>query len=376
MIQINQLSFWEKRTFFEGIDFVIVGAGIVGFTTAIHLKKLRPKAKIIIIERGFLPTGASSKNAGFTCFGSPTEILDDLNNFSEDIVWQTVEMRFKGLKELFQIVENHDIGHEKNGSWEIIKDGETNVDESFIDYLNLKCEKLFDIKHVYSEDTDSSKRFGFRNVQTTYFNSQEGQLDTGKLIQSLHSIANSLGIISLFGIELISFEDHLNKVDLECTFGHFSCQKLLICTNGFAGKFLGNEVLPARAQVLVTNPIENLPFKGTFHLDKGYYYFRNIDNRILLGGGRNLDFKGETTTELDVTQKIQDSLIELLKTTIIPSKSFQIDYQWAGIMGVGQTKFPIIRKHSDRVGFGVRMGGMGVAIGSIVGKELSQLMCD
>jgi hypothetical protein len=41
-------------------------------------------------------------------------------------------------------------------------------------------------------------------------------------------------------------------------------------------------------------------------------------------------------------------------------------------MGVGDTKKPIIRKQSNNVAFGVRMGGMGVAIGSIVGKELSR----
>ena len=31
--------------------------------------------------------------------------------------------------------------------------------------------------------------------------------------------------------------------------------------------------------------MKNLKIKGSFHYEKGYYYFRNIDNRILLGGG-------------------------------------------------------------------------------------------
>jgi hypothetical protein len=35
-------------------------------------------------------------------------------------------------------------------------------------------------------------------------------------------------------------------------------------------------VKPARAQVLITEPIDNLDVRGTFHLDCGYYYFRNI----------------------------------------------------------------------------------------------------
>jgi glycine/D-amino acid oxidase-like deaminating enzyme len=55
---------------------------------------------------------------------------------------------------------------------------------------------------------------------------------------------------------------------------------------------------PARAQVLITKPIDSLKIKGTFHMDRGYYYFRNIDNRVLIGGGRNLDLKKRKQIDL------------------------------------------------------------------------------
>lgn len=374
MLQINQLSFWEKQSFFEEIDFVVIGAGIVGYSAAINLKRKYPAAKIVILERGYLPTGASSKNAGFACFGSPTEIFDDLANTDENEVWNTINMRFEGLQELKDLVKNYDIDFQKKGSWDLIHDDydQTEISRDFIEYLNVNCLKLFGVDKIYSEDNKVDQKFGFQSIKTSYFNKEEGQLDTGKLIKALHQISNSLGITSLFGIELIEFEESMNKVFLKSNVGEIQCHKLLICTNGFAGKFLGSEVKPARAQVLVTSEIPNLPFKGTFHLDRGYYYFRNIGNRILFGGARNLDFKGETTTEINTTPIIQDALNNLLKSTIIPNIDYQIDYSWAGIMGVGDTKKPIIRKQSNNVAFGVRMGGMGVAIGSIVGKELSR----
>jgi gamma-glutamylputrescine oxidase len=374
MLQINQLSFWERKIFFEGIDFVIVGAGIVGYSTAIELKRKYSNAKIIILERGYLPSGASSKNAGFTCFGSPTEIFDDLAHISEDEVWNTIAMRFEGLQELQHLVQNHDIDYQKNGSWDLIQADFENVEisSSFIDYLNEKCIKHFGVSSVYSEDKLVSQKFGFKRITTSYYNKEEGQIDTGKLITALHQIATNNGILSLFGIEVIDFEDLQNKVCINSSIGELSSAKLIICTNGFAGRFLGSEVKPARAQVLVTSEIPDLSIKGTFHLDKGYYYFRNIGNRILLGGARNLDFEGETTTDLTITPQIQNALENLLRNSIIPNSDFKIDYSWAGIMGVGDTKTPIVRKYSENVAFGVRMGGMGVAIGSLVGKELSK----
>ena len=109
-------------------------------------------------------------------------------------------------------------------------------------------------------------------------------------------------------------------------------------------------------------------------MDEGYYYFRNIDNRILFGGGRNLDFKGEETTDLSQTALIQNQLEALLKTTILPNIPFEIDRRWSGIMGVGSQKKPIVKQLSNHIFCGVRLGGMGVAIGSLVGQELANLI--
>jgi glycine/D-amino acid oxidase-like deaminating enzyme len=154
----------------------------------------------------------------------------------------------------------------------------------------------------------------------------------------------------------------------------FSTSKLLIANNGFASVLLNEPVKPVRAQVLITKPIKGLHVKGTFHLDKGYYYFRNIDNRILFGGGRNLDFKKEETSEFGETAIIQNELEKILKETILPNTNFEIDHRWSGIMGVGNQKKAIVKQLSSNVFCGVRLGGMGVAIGSLVGKELAELL--
>jgi gamma-glutamylputrescine oxidase len=65
-----QLSYWEYDRYFKRNDVVIVGAGIVGLNAAIHLKKVAKHLNVLIVERGFLPYGASTRNAGFACFGS------------------------------------------------------------------------------------------------------------------------------------------------------------------------------------------------------------------------------------------------------------------------------------------------------------------
>ena len=154
-----------------------------------------------------------------------------------------------------------------------------------------------------------------------------------------------------------------------------SCNKLAICTNAFTKSYLpGLDINPGRGQVLVTKLIENLPFKGTFHFDEGFYYFRNYENRVIFGGGRNLDFEGESTLSMGTTEQIKADLTEKLTNMILPNQKVEIDYWWSGIMAFGPNKQPIVQKHSPNIALGVRLGGMGVAIGTHIGAEVASLL--
>ncbi len=367
-------SYWEYKTWLSNVDFTIVGSGIVGLNCALQLKNKFPQAKILILERGILPNGASTKNAGFACFGSISEILDDLNTHSEEEVIQLVDKRYNGLQLLRQHLGDQSMKYLQHGGYELF----TTNDNILYEECLLKRKNINKLLlPIFKEDVYHIKEniFNFKNIQPQYiYNSFEGQIDTGKTIEALLDKVLSSGIKILNNCTVKSFCDCTSSVKIETDHFTFSSNKLFIATNGFASQLGIQQVTPARAQVLITKPIDNLHIKGTFHLEKGYYYFRNIDNRILLGGGRNLDFKTEETTVLGQTQLIQQKLEEMLHKTILPSTSFTIDQRWSGIMGTGNQKKPILKAKTNNVFCGVRLGGMGVAIGSIVGKELADLL--
>jgi len=374
MLQFNQLSFWEKERYLNKIDFLIVGSGIVGLSTAIHIKKKHPKKKICILERGYLPSGASTKNAGFACIGSASEILDDLHGTPESEVFATVEKRWRGLNYLRSLLGDSFIDYQSNGSHELFRLHEKSIYHDCLDQLSNLNQKLFDItgiQSVYAPASEKCKDAGFYGFNHSISNAAEGQIDTGKMMQKLLQLAHSLGIQLMNGIEVKSIEER----HLITNYGKIRFEKLGICTNGLAQKLLPNEnIQPARAQVIISSPIEHLKFKGIFHFDKGYYYFRNIGNRILLGGGRNLDFKAEETDELNTSDQIINHLSNLLESYILPSSAFTIEHHWAGTMGVGKTKSPIVKQLDKHSYCGVRLGGMGVAIGTLVGQELAEMM--
>jgi glycine/D-amino acid oxidase-like deaminating enzyme len=281
-------------------------------------------------------------------------------------------MRLQGLTELFSLVDPTSIQYEACGSWDIIRKDEDTLTPDFLAYLNEKLQKISGEKLVYTEDHSKMIDSGFSDVKTAYHNRLEGAIHTGKLIEELHRSCTNQGIHFLFGVEVVSFESFDSGVEIHTSMGPIQSAKLLVCTNAFAKDYL-DDIQAARAQVLVTKPIANLSVRGTFHMESGYYYFRNVGNRILFGGGRNLDFLGETSTEFETTLLIQEKLKQYLHELILPNTPVEIDYSWSGIMAVGTEKKPIIQKTNKNIAFGVRMGGMGVAIGASVGKQLSNI---
>lgn len=365
-------SYWELKEWFTNIDFTIVGSGIVGLNCALQLKKQYPNSKILILEKGMLPQGASTKNAGFACFGSLSELIDDLKTHTEEEVVSLVEKRWQGLQLLRKNLGDKNIDFQQNNGFELFQS------EDFYEECISKKKNINQLlKTIFKADVFSISEnvFNFQKIHENYIkNSFEGQIDTGKMMLKLLNVVQKLGVKILNNIAVENYLENQNHVEIETNQIAFKSNKLIIATNGFANQLLKENVQPARAQVLVTKPIDNLSIKGTFHLDKGYYYFRNIDNRILFGGGRNLDFKTEETTEFGQTEVIQNELERILKEIILPNTSFEIEHRWSGIMGVGEQKKAIVKQVSNNVYCGVRLGGMGIAIGSSVGKELADLI--
>jgi len=375
-MQFEQLSFWEKENYLQALDFVIAGAGIVGTTAAIFIKERYPDARILVIDKGVLPHSASTKNAGFACFGSPSELIDDLKHQPEQVVWDTVALRWEGLQELRKIVPDQHMNLEIHGSYDLLlPNTEIGKDDiaNHLEYLNNNLKLITGESAVFS-CVDDNNNLGFSGIKGLFYNRLEGQLNPSLMMEYLRVKARNKGVQFLTGVTIDSFRSELYGVQLMTPHGVLRCANFIIATNGFSRDLIpGYAVAPARAQVLVTSAIDKLPWKGTFHADRGYYYFRNIGKRILLGGGRNLDIKGETTSDLELNTSIHEHLEELLRTVILPGTDVNIEYRWSGIMGIGEDKKPIVEKLNDRIAIGVRMGGMGVAIGTKVGQKLAEL---
>jgi gamma-glutamylputrescine oxidase len=376
-----QVSIWEKESFYAPQDIIIVGSGFVGLWSAYYLKKRNPDLKVTIIERGLIPMGASTRNAGFACFGSLSELVHDAQAMGTENMLELVEKRFKGLERIQKVFGKKEIGFSLCGGYELYDNSEGITPEELennIAYINSLLKPITGSKRTYNLVDEKINGFGFGNTRHLVENIWEGSLHSGKLLQRLLLLVQSMGVQVFTGMEVSGFEKVNDHMEVHVpAIGKLSATQILLCTNAFTKDLYPSvDIKPARGQVLLTTPIEDLDWEGTFHSDEGYYYFRNLGKRVLLGGARNKAFQEEETTVMATTGFIQGELENYLAEVVLPRHrgKYQVEYRWAGIMAMGSEKAPIVKEMEPGVFCAVRMSGMGVALAPVVGKQVAHML--
>lgn len=373
--QIPTFSFWEKQ-WLKNTDILVIGAGIVGLQTARQLKLKWPHRQVWVIDRSALSLGASTRNAGFACFGSMGEILDDISRTDEVTALSLYEKRFRGLQLLLEDFGQTGIGYEKTGGYEIFNAGQEQELDRILGHLENVNEHLREITGEVPFIAKSTEKLGMRILNTGIYTPLEGTIQTHLLYHRIRSAAVASGVEIFGGLNALPPQQLDNgRWRISSKEGYeFDARMLVICTNGFTKDLLPEiPVEPARGQVLVTSPIPGLAWRGLMHADQGYIYFRSLGTRILIGGARNQNFSAENTDSFETTGEITGRLKQYLNEVVLPGENVEIEHEWAGTMGMNKDRSPVVREISPGLWVCVRMGGMGVALSALVSRELADM---
>lgn len=365
-------SMWEQTSWLEA-DLVIIGGGLIGISTAVEYLNLHPGKHVIVLERGFVPTGASMRNAGFACFGSVSEIASDIDLMGHVAARDIVHQRVEGLQRLKACCKGADIGYIDDGGHEIFIDEHPALKR--IEEVNSCIMPVFG-GDAFAIRNDLVRAYNLhKSVHTLIRTPYEGTVDSGKLVRTLWTVASRAGADIRTGAEVLNIEEHAGAVEITVRTMtadvKLRCNDVVVSANAWIPDLIAPslipDITPGRGQVLVTKPIQDLHLRGSFHFDEGYYYFRRLGDRVLLGGGRNLDFTGESTTSHETTPHIQEALEELLRTIILPDcNTVEIEHRWSGTMAFTDNKQPFVKRVQPHTIVAFGCNGMGVALSSTI----------
>lgn len=368
------ISFWEQDALCDA-DFVVIGAGLIGLQVALQIKERAARATVMVLERGILPSGASTRNAGFACFGSLTEILADMRSMGPDAALALLAQRKQGLSRLLALLGEEAIGYEPAGGHELILRGQEHVLDE-VGEMNHLLMPLFGAP-VFNVNQAARSQAGFgEQVHAVLSNPFEGQVHSGMTMRSLRARAQAAGVEILNGVDVIGLHEEDRSVRIEAVDGiDFRAGQVVVCINAAIPRLLpGLQIEPGRGQILLTAPLPDLPWRGAYHMEEGYFYFRNVGNRVLLGGARHLAFADERSVEMKTTETVQSALEDLLRRIVLPGREVVIEQRWAGIMGFSPDKQALVRRVGERRLAAFGCNGMGVSLSPMVAQTAADLL--
>ena len=238
----------------EVYDLVIVGAGIVGITTAYEYQNRFPQKKILIIEKeAKVSTHQTKRNSGVIHSG---------------IYYKPNSLKAKncllGYQLLLEFAKKNKINHQITGKLIVA------ISENQIESLN----RLFEygqsngIKNIRLIDRDEIKEIepNCTNAIKAIFVPQTGIINYNQVAKKLINILKSKGVVLQLNTKLLKIHDKRCQLDLITNNSELVAKNLVLCCGVYSDKFLSYKF---------KKNYRILPFKGEY-----YNVIKNKNNLI------------------------------------------------------------------------------------------------
>ena len=235
----------KKNTY----DFAIIGAGIVGLSTALHLQ--RQNKSVLVLEKEKKPgLHQSGRNSGVIHSG----IYYKPNSFKS-------ELSIRGRNLLIQYLNEKGINYRQEGK--VVVDNDLDKLENL--QSRSKELEMHGVDIVQDDDLLSIEPNSV--IKKGLFVPQAGVVDYGEVVRTYADEFIELGGEIQFIEEIIEIENLNNLKQIKSKNNSFNCEFLINCAGLFSDEI-------ARMDGMSPN-VRIIPFRGE------YYKIRNTKNSIL-----------------------------------------------------------------------------------------------
>ncbi|KAJ3229756.1 hypothetical protein HDU78_008831 [Chytriomyces hyalinus] len=342
-------------------DVAIVGAGLSGFSTALHLSRLsRGTLRIAVLDARGVAGGASGRNGGLVRPGVPGAFESVVALHGREEAQRLGRFEFDSVAAMQQFVSECGDDTEwtelKKGGFKALSttDNRAEVEKDIHEWEEAGCNIQ---AHLVSREqvVQLTGCKVNRNVTNGAVQFREWRVNPAKLVLAVASSTLRENSNAYFYkeclVEKVVPDATRNLFSLETSKGSFFARKVVYATNAWTSAILPElEITPVRNQVISTVPSSNPFWKdGTFAFiaNAGREYMSGRgDGRIVLGGMRYLakqeDFGCDRDDALNKTVSAALKLYLPSKFDGFENEQVAVEREWAGIMGFTADKSPYV----------------------------------
>ncbi|MBX4198729.1 FAD-binding oxidoreductase [Candidatus Parcubacteria bacterium] len=344
-------------------DYLIVGGGVAGVSTAYFLAKLGAK-NIVLIEKGQIASGATGKAAGSLVVRGESDLVDHINIHGRETAeryWNRIQ---ETLKEMFATIKDEEI------------DCDAEPQDTL--YCGFEHKSDIDLTREYEEEKkiDSRAKFLEREELKKELNTDlytHGILSVGhglsvnplKFTQNLSRALDKYGVTIYEDTSYLGSEGNVAKTPS----GNIKYKKLVLAIDADHPAL---EVTTVNSTIVITRPLTEdeltktglIVKKIVWDSQKDYHYFKlTKDNRLLFGfGGMFVDKNHrDTIPHLPHLEEIKDFSKKLFPYL----DNLDPEYAWAGNFGMTNDYEPHFKFDGDTI----EMAGAGTQVVCFMAAE-------
>jgi glycine/D-amino acid oxidase-like deaminating enzyme len=395
---IEEACFWLARAPREAempllgrvdTDVAIVGGGLTGLWTALHLKALEPARDVVVVERGATASGASGRNAGIL-----TETIDHSHplavaHFGEAEATRLATLGRENVGELLAFVEERgiDCDLERTGQLHVALNEAQQEDL----VRTLATARRLGMEHyrLLSQDEAQAQIRSARYVGAL-LDPRVAVIDPVKLVRGLVREARRAGVRIFDRTTVTGMRVQGAEVRLGTGEGEVKARRVVLATSAYSHLLLPRlrfRFLPLFDYVLVSEPLRPsqrlaIGWSGRQAVTDGRaffnYYRLTADDRVLWGTSEAAYYRGNRVDEsCDHSERHYDELRQSFAWHFPELGDLAFPYAWGGAICATTRFTPFFGSAlGGRVHYGLGYTGHGLGSTHLAGKVLSHMALD
>jgi gamma-glutamylputrescine oxidase len=352
-------------------DVVVIGGGIAGCSTALHLTKRG--FKVALLEAHAVGYGASGRSGGQTIFGLATSQRALIAQSGKDDARRMFAMSIEALDLTQSLIREHAIECDYRPNHVHVATKPRHLRELLEWQEELSGEYGYDSTRYLDRDElrahVSSERYLGGLIDT-----RSGHLHPLKYTRGVARAAESLGARIFESTQALRYEPG-EEITVRTARGAVRCRHLVLCANAYIDGLappLSRRILGVGTYIIATRPMQAalaqalLPSNAAIAdinwiLD---YFRRSADERLLFGG--------RVSYSAFQPPRLAESMRRRMVSVFPELGELAVEFAWGGYLDITMSRAPDFGRLEPNVFYLQGFSGHGMSLTALAGKLVAE----